>query len=174
LPMSFLAWMLTTESAAMLCCIRHVVAMWSTQHVCLVVRALQVMPLTCLTCVLHQLPHALPAHLLQPVNASNVGWYVESRPDVFPYDLWGAMQRARGRPLPTPVPTRFRGPGYGCLPDGSKCCRVNVTTNCPLCPATAGDPSVLWGCNVSQSMCAVKHLCHVSQHTTRPWPGSAM
>ncbi|WIA28982.1 hypothetical protein OEZ86_011499 [Tetradesmus obliquus] len=81
-----------------------------------------------------------------PVNASNVGWYVESRPDAFPWDLYGAMARARGRPLPTPVPTRFTGPGYGCLPDGTKCCR-SATTGCPLCPANAGDPSVLWGCN---------------------------
>jgi hypothetical protein len=94
-----------------------------------------------LSCVCAQLP-------LQPTNASAVGWYVESRADVFPFDLWTAMSRARGRPLPTPVPTRFSGPGYGCLADGSRCCR-NATTGCPLCPAGAGKPSVLWGCNVS-------------------------
>lgn len=78
-----------------------------------------------------------------------MGWYVESRTDVWPYDLWSSMRTARGRPLPLPQPTRARGPGYGCLKNNTRCCNNAPTTNCAKCPPDASQPSSLWGCTVS-------------------------
>ncbi|KAF8072832.1 hypothetical protein HT031_000492 [Scenedesmus sp. PABB004] len=82
-----------------------------------------------------------------PAGGVEAGWYVESRPDVWPYDLWAAQRRARGRPLPTPVAPVVRGPGYGCLSNGTKCCFATTDPACPRCPPDAGAPSILWGCN---------------------------
>lgn len=93
-------------------------------------------------------PPVLRARCLQPNGSDSKGWYVESRSDIFPYDLWTSMARARGRPLPTPAPKRYSGPGYGCYANGTKCCR-QATPGCPTCPSDAWDPSILYGCTVS-------------------------
>eukprot|EP00879_Flechtneria_rotunda_P032519 GHRR01035736.1.p1 GENE.GHRR01035736.1~~GHRR01035736.1.p1 ORF type:complete len:835 (+),score=148.35 GHRR01035736.1:180-2684(+) len=80
-----------------------------------------------------------------PGGSTSVDWYVESRTNVWPYDLWAAMRKARGRPINPPVPIRWSGPGYGCFSNGTKCC-LAVTAGCPRCPANYVQPSRLWGC----------------------------
>lgn len=84
----------------------------------------------------------------QPTGIAPVDWLLETRVDVWPYDLWTSMRKARGRPLTPPSPARFSGPGYGCMTNGTKCC-FTATSTCHKCPADAVNPSGLWGCGVS-------------------------
>ncbi|KAI8466265.1 MAG: hypothetical protein J3K34DRAFT_460951 [Monoraphidium minutum] len=80
-----------------------------------------------------------------PTSGTPTNWHVETTP-VWPFDLWAAQRAARKRPLQPPAPVRHYGPGYGCFANnGTKCCTA-ATAGCPACPANAGTPSKLFGC----------------------------
>lgn len=95
------------------------------------------------------------AAAMQPRGAAGMDWYVESRTDVWPYDLWSSMRAARGWPLPLPQPARVRGPGYGCLPNNTRCCLEATARGCSKCPLDVGQPLSLWGCNVRLRGCSL-------------------
>ena len=74
-------------------------------------------------------PHSSLA-CMPPQLAASPGWYFETSKRYYPTNLWLSQRQARKRPLLRKPPTRYSGPGYGCLPDGTKCCFTGNSTAC--------------------------------------------